>query len=127
MHRPNPQEHVNMIVRPVDDQSRSLHLANNPSEIGKQITPKLRFDQCASPESGEDEMQQDVSRCVGQASFAPSGATLVFNAPTHSLRRGLHSFDASRLLTPLASLLRPQWGVPDILSQKPSPSVIFVA
>jgi len=70
---PDPQEHVNMVGHPVDDQSSPSHLANNPSDIGKQITPKPWFDQSASPERGEDEMQQDVSRCVGQASFAPPG------------------------------------------------------
>jgi len=58
MNRSNPQEHVNMIGHPVDDQSRPLHLSNDPSDVGEQITPKLRLDQCASPERREDEMKQ---------------------------------------------------------------------
>jgi hypothetical protein len=71
-----------MIVGSVDDQSRSVHLANNPSEIGKQITPKLRPDQRTPPQGGENEMQQNVSRSMGHAFSAPSGLAN-FRALTH--------------------------------------------
>jgi len=43
---------------------------------------------------------------VGAFSFAPPGLVIFRECPTHGLRRGLHSFAASRLRVVLASRLR---------------------
>jgi hypothetical protein len=111
MHGPNPQQHVNMITRTVDDDRSPLHLADDPSEISKQISPKLRLDQGPSPQRRENKMKQDVSRCMRQASSAPPGL--------------LPSSQAHPRLAPWAALFRrfaaspPQ--IPAVLS--PSPCV----
>ena len=73
MYRPNAQQHMNMIVGPIDDQSHPIHFADDPPEISKQITPKLRVNERPSPQRGENKMKQDVSRCVRHASSAPPG------------------------------------------------------
>ena len=61
MNRPDADQHVDVIVRPVDDQRGSVHLANNSAEIGEQIIAESGLDQGTSPLGREDEMQQNVS------------------------------------------------------------------
>jgi hypothetical protein len=73
MHWPNPQQHVNMIGGPVDNQRSPIHLADNSTKISKQIIPKLHLNERTSPQRRENKMKQDISRCMRQASSALPG------------------------------------------------------
>src|SRR5579864_2163829 len=97
MSGPNAYEHMNVIGRTVDVQRRTVHFANDTAEISEKIAAKVGLDQRAPALRGEDQMQQNIAGCMGHFSCAPPGLNSLLWRPTHGLRRGLHSFAASRL------------------------------
>ena len=66
---------MNVISCAVDDQCGCLHFADDASEVGKQIRAELSFNERTPSLGAENQMQQDVARCMRQASFAPAGAS----------------------------------------------------
>ena len=64
---------MNVIGGPVDDESRSTHLANDAAEIGEEVGTEFGFDQRAALVGAEDDVQQDIAAGVRHF-FAPSGA-----------------------------------------------------
>src|SRR5580704_8299518 len=66
---------MNVISCAVDDQCSCMNFADDASEVGKQISAKIRLDQRTPPSGAEDQMQQNIAGCVRQASFAPAGAS----------------------------------------------------
>jgi len=66
---------MNVISRAVDDQCGCMNFADDASEVGKQIVTKLWLNQGTPPLGAEDHMQQNIARSMGQAPFAPHGAS----------------------------------------------------
>ena len=66
---------MNVVSCTVDDQCSCMNFADDASEVGKQISSKIRLDQRTPPLGAEDQMQQNIAGCVRQASFAPAGAS----------------------------------------------------
>src|ERR1700758_1099070 len=91
-------QHVNVVRSAIDDQRRTVHFANDTAEISEKIAAKVGLDQRAPALRGEDQMQQNIAGCMGHFSCAPPGLNSLLWSPTHGLRRGLHSFAASRLV-----------------------------
>jgi len=71
----NADEQMNMIGGAVNDQRRSLHFADDASEVSKQIFTKLWLNHGTPPLGAEDQMQQNIARSMRQAPFAPAGAS----------------------------------------------------
>jgi hypothetical protein len=90
---------MNVITRPIDNQSDPIHLTNNPAKIRKQLFAKLGVNQRPAPVRREDEMQQHVARCMRQASFVAPGRS----SCSHRPRLGPQSPAAPGLLSILAS------------------------
>ncbi len=65
MYRSRANQHVDMIRDAFDDQWRPVHFADDAAEIGEQVVAEFGFDQRPPLRGREDEMQQDVSRCMG--------------------------------------------------------------
>ena len=83
MRWPDTNQNVNVIGGSIDDQRRSLHLPNGSPKIRKQFVPKFRLDDQTSSLRREDEMKQNVARCVRHVSFAPPGlASCLLLSPT---------------------------------------------
>jgi hypothetical protein len=99
MSRPDTNQQVNMICRAVDNESGSVHFPDDAPEVREQISAEVSFDQRAPTPRREDKMQQDIAQSVGHVSSAPPGLVRPVLAAPHGLRRGLHSFAASRLDT----------------------------
>src|SRR5438132_9360763 len=97
--RARTHEHVDVIGGAADDQRGPVHLSNNATEIGEQFRSKFRFDQRVAFASAEDKMEKDVAARMRHLSSAPPGLALCRRGPAHGLRRGLHSFAASRLFS----------------------------
>jgi hypothetical protein len=57
----NPNQHMNMIGRPVYDQSGCTHSSYYAAEVGEQIGAKQRCDQRAAFHGTENQMENDVS------------------------------------------------------------------
>ena len=62
--RPHANQHVNMINVTIHDQCSPAHFANNPAKVRKEILPEFGLDQRPSPLGRENQMQQNVSRCM---------------------------------------------------------------
>ena len=52
----------------------SIHFADDASEVGEEVGAEIRFDQWAAFAGGEDQVEQDVSGCVGHV--RPRGFSL---------------------------------------------------
>jgi hypothetical protein len=93
---------MNVISCTVDDQGCSPNFTDDASEVGKQIRPKIWLDQGTPSLGAENKMQQNVTRCMRQASFAPAGASpfiLAYPrlAPWAALLRRFAASSSSRL------------------------------
>jgi hypothetical protein len=74
---------MNVISCTVDDQRCSPNFTDDASEVGKQIRSKIWLDQGTPSLGAEDQMQQNIAGCMGQASFAPArGFSLRCYPPT---------------------------------------------
>src|ERR1700758_5209194 len=88
-------EHVNVVRSGIDDQRRTVHFADDAAKIDRRKKPGLMRGRrpCA-----EKIKWNKILPDVWDIFFRPSGASVIFlGASTHGLRRGLHSFAASRL------------------------------
>ena len=66
---------MNVISGTVDDQRRSASFTDDAPEVGKEISAEIWLDQRTPALGAEDQMQQNIAGCMGQASFAPAGAS----------------------------------------------------
>jgi len=72
---------VNVIGGPVDDESRSTHLANDAAEIGEEVGTEFGFDQRAALVGAEDDVQQDIAAGVRHF-FRPFRGLAIYRIPT---------------------------------------------
>src|ERR1035437_8605708 len=75
LYRTNTDQHVHVIGRAVNDERGAVHLANNTSEVGKEIGTDFGSDYRPATFSAEDQVDNEIAGGVCQVSFAPSELT----------------------------------------------------
>ena len=73
---------MNVIRCTVNNQRCSLNFTDDASEVGKQISAKLWLDQRPTSLGAEDQMQQNIAKCMRQVFRPCRGFSLRSRPPT---------------------------------------------